>query len=102
SARRLSSALSSEDLPTFDRPTTAISGRPPPGQSPPALLFTNSAERIFIVLAPFGALLYHPPVAKSNRRRTRWLLIAIVLFGLPLGALSLYWLLTLPDVAALA
>ena len=41
-------------------------------------------------------------MAKSNRRRTRWLLIAIVLFGLPLGALSLYWLLTLPDVAALA
>jgi monofunctional glycosyltransferase len=42
-------------------------------------------------------------VVKSNRRRrTRVLLIAIVMLGLPCAALSMYWLLTLPDVAALA
>jgi monofunctional glycosyltransferase len=49
-------------------------------------------------------LLYHRRMPKSNERFTfvHLLSIAVLLIGLPLGGLALYWLITLPDVSRLA
>lgn len=48
--------------------------------------------------------LYHRTMLKSNQPFTlvQMIIIAIVLFSLPIGGLALYWLITLPDISLLA
>lgn len=62
-ARRLrrTSELSSEDLPTLERPTRANSGRPSEGQSSVlTLLLTNSACEIWASLAYLASTIFEP------------------------------------------
>src|SRR4030095_9416943 len=66
----------SEDLPTFERPTTAISGEGPVGNcSEPAQLLINSAFRIFttypghVIRAPHTEVNQAP--SQPARRRAR-------------------------------
>ena len=90
----------SEDLPTFERPTTAISGEGPVGNcSEPAQLLINSAFRIF---TRHLAMSYGSRLRKSTkRRRSRLWLVLLMSIAIPAGALGLLWLLTLPDVSTL-
>jgi monofunctional glycosyltransferase len=48
--------------------------------------------------------LYHRSMSKSNERRypTRLLIAVLLLMGLPVGGLALYWIITFPDISRLA
>ena len=101
----------SEDLPTFERPTTAISG-----VRPRRKLFWTDATSDKLGLqnfhetsdesgraAPIASCLHtQSSMRKSTkRRRNRLFLVLLACLALPAAVLGLLWLITLPDVAAL-
>lgn len=126
---RCSNELMSDDLPTLERPTKAISGASPVGNSSGLTqLLINSALRIFtvepiawgkkqkgtaIALHPFVHCLSHcsfhtqPRMRKSTRRKStrqrrgRLTLILLLCTGLSIAALLFIWLITMPDISAL-